>query len=159
MKRLLLLAFLLMSTNVLAETKAELLARATAKFDIVGTPFLASGETAGYPIKWYQVQVFELQSDSAAVSQTLHFYVKNEGDSTEAAFFKHITPDAPEEPFVLAIKAYLIGESIILKQVINYDKAARWAECLVWEFSSPNFIEKKILVRKPGASIVHNDIK
>ncbi len=159
MKKLFIIAILLLSTNVFAETKAELLARAEAKFDVVGTPFLAADSINGYPIRWYQVQIFELQKDSAAVSQTLQFYVKNEGDSTEAAFFMKQTPDAPEEPFVVAIKSYLVGEQIILKQLLNFDKSARWAECLVWEFSTPNFIEKKVLVRKPASVFVHNDIQ
>ena len=67
--------------------KTEFIADLKSKFESVSTPKLAHPEAKYDGGKWYEVDVLETE-DNGALYRSIHFYVIDEGLSTEKAYYK-----------------------------------------------------------------------
>jgi len=160
MKKLVVVLCLIMVGSAFGLTKQDMLDTLATRFNVVGEPQLVSDTLPGYNVRWYQVPVFDIDDNDVAVGRTFHIYVCNEGLSDESAYVSRNISPPTVDSFIPAIKAYLVDQLLILKQVTSSDIEALWAECEVWEYDSVNevFIAKKVLVRKVGQNLTHKDI-
>ena len=164
MKKLVLVAMVLLAGSVFGMTKQEVLNSIAANpyYELGSSRMVHQDSTVDHDIRWYQAYVLKINMDSTkGIGQTIDFYVMDEGKPTEWAVLKAALPTIPViDQFTPAITTYLEGEQIILKTIttINVDKA--WAECSIWEWDSDtsSFIAKNILVRYVNDAFTHNDI-
>ena len=158
-----LIFLLLLSSVAFSMTKQEMVDSLRTVYDAVRDPELVRDTLPNYNVKHYQMVAFYIESDSVLFTEkTIKMSVKDEGLASECAVIMRRMPD-PDNPilqFLPDIKAYLEGESIILKNITQSSFVDRWAECNVYEWDGANtqWLLKKILVRKPASVFIYNDV-
>ena len=140
-------------------TKQEALDKLAANFDEVGTPILVQDTLPGYNVKRYQVPIFAIDQDSAAVGKTINLYVKDEGLVGESAFLGKRLTVRPKTAFVNALETYIDDQGMMLVSVLLARPADNWALADVFQLNNTTWVRKQILLQKSGSTITHKDVQ
>lgn len=139
--------------------KTDLLAALTAKYSYVHPP--TPVEVFG-PVQRYRVQCFDLSGDVLRLVG-VDFYVRDEGQPTEAAYWGHRAPEAAADVnFQRDCEAYIATK--ITDNTIRYgfitdiDPVREIALAKAGVVAQSNLNEVKVMLRRQGGNITHTII-
>ena len=109
--------------------------------------------------KWYNQNMREVQSGSVAVYRNIPFYVVDEGETTEAAYYKDAIPDtitSKINTFTEKVNAYASTHDNI--SVEKMDEDGKFAIIRRYVETTTNASEKLYLVKEVSEEIVVKEI-
>lgn len=143
---------------------SDLLNDLSASYNAVGTPVPNPAQAVGSAFQFYTVPILDIIGDDA-IRRNVAYYVQDEGQATEAAFWATRPPEiVVEQPFVSRVNSFIAGriaasvvEAAFVSNIdVANERAIAWA--LRNDPTSGSLVEIKALLFQDAASAIDFEI-